>query len=221
MLRTIKRLLKDPRFKAFLSWLVACYIKFIFITSRVERDIHTDSIPYFRGEKNFIMAFWHGRMMMLAPFRPKGRTTHILISQHRDGKFISDIISHFGVKTLTGSSSRGGREAVVGALRLLKAGDNLGITPDGPRGPNHKAAPGVVAIAKLSGIPIVCCAFSSKRHKHFYSWDRFLIAYPFSHIFFSASQPIMIERDADNEQVREMIEERLNEQVARVDAKLL
>src|SRR5690606_23544539 len=138
-----------------------------------------------RGDANGVFAFWHGRMMLLPAFCPPKRKMHVLISLHRDGKLISQTIGRFGQETVSGSTSRGGKEAVSEILTLLENGANISITPAGPRGPAQVAAKGIAGVARLSGKPVSPVVFASTRAKHMRSWDRFMLALPFGRIFFS------------------------------------
>lgn len=210
-----KRLLKHPLTQSILSHLLAGYIRVVMITNRKEFHIHPDTEIFMRGEKNAIFAFWHGRMMLLPAINPP-RKMHVLISEHRDGKLISQVIHHFGQDTVVGSSSKGGTEAVRNIVRLLKKGDNISITPDGPRGPNQVAEAGIVTIAKLSGKQVIPVTFSASKHKRLKSWDRFMIAKPFGRIVFCIGAPIMIEQ-AD-EAARIAIETSMNNLVEQADA---
>lgn len=210
-----KRLLKHPLTQSILSFLLAGYIRLVFLTSRKKRVIHPDSAAIMRGEANAIFAFWHGRMMLLPAFNPP-RKMHVLISEHRDGKLISQVIRHFGQDTIVGSSSKGGSEAVRHIVRLLKKGDNISITPDGPRGPNQVAEAGIVTIAKLSNKPVLPVTFSSSNHKRLKSWDRFMLAKPFGRIVLCIGAPIMVEQ-AD-EQTRGKIETAMNNLLEQADA---
>lgn len=215
-----KRLLKHPRTQTLLSWLLAQYIRFVYYTSRKTRIIAPEALPYMRGEQNAIFAFWHGRMMMCPTIEPQKRKMHVLISFHRDGMLISQVIGHFGEATISGSSSKGGSAAVKEILRCLKNGDNVSITPDGPRGPIHVAEMGLVTVARLSGKPIIPATFSSSRHRRFKSWDRFMLALPFGRIVFCVGAPISVSREHDdtaNEQTRLMIETSMNQQVEQAD----
>jgi lysophospholipid acyltransferase (LPLAT)-like uncharacterized protein len=154
-------------------------------------------------------------MMMLPAINPPLKM-HVLISEHRDGKLISQVIRHFGQDTVVGSSSKGGTEAVRNIVRLLKKGDNISITPDGPRGPNQIAEAGIVTIAKLSGKPVIPVIFSATKHKRLGSWDRFMIVKPFGRIVFCVGAPIMIEQ-AD-EAARISVETSMNNLVEQADA---
>jgi lysophospholipid acyltransferase (LPLAT)-like uncharacterized protein len=116
--------------------------------------------------RNFIVAFWHGRQLMM-PFAYKGKRVSILISQHRDGELIARTVGHFGFHAARGSTTRGGARALRQLVQLARSGDDIGVTPDGPRGPRHTVQPGIVELAKLTGLPIFPLAFSASKKKSF------------------------------------------------------
>ena len=212
-----KRLLKAPATIAALAWLLALYIRFVYVTSRKERRIAPEAQAYMNGSDNGIFAFWHGRMMMMLPFRPPGRRMHVLSTPHRDGQLSSRIVRVFGNYTIYGSSTRGGHSAAREMLRVLEAGDNISITPEGPRGPVQVVQKGTMAIARLSGKPVIPVTFSSTRQKRFDSWDRFILPLAFGRIVFCVGAPIVVERHGDEEQMRLAIEQAMNRLVEEAD----
>lgn len=211
-----KKIIKHPATQDALAWLLAGYIRLVYVTSRKRFIYENLALPYMRGERNAIFAFWHGRMMMCPTICPPNHQMRVLISLHRDGKLISTVIGHFNQKTVSGSTSKGGREAVVEMLRALEANDNISITPDGPRGPFQKAAPGIVTLARLSGKPILPVTFSSTRHKRMRSWDKFMLALPFGRIVFCVGEPILVEGE-DDEQALAHVERAMNALVDKAD----
>jgi lysophospholipid acyltransferase (LPLAT)-like uncharacterized protein len=216
-----KRLLKHPRTITLLSYILASYMHLAYASSRKEILIDDEALPYMRGEQNAIFAFWHGRMMMLPLAYPKHVKMHVLISRHRDGMLISKVIEHFRLGTISGSSSRGGGSAVRTMLQMLEAGDNVGITPDGPRGPMQKiGGSGVVTVAKLSQKPIIPVTFSASRCVRLGSWDRFMVVRPFGRLTFCVGAPVHVPEDADTageEALREEVEHTLNRLVEIAD----
>ncbi len=116
--------------------------------------------------RNIILAFWHGQQLMI-PLGYRGSHPEILISQHRDGEIIYRIVKRFGFGAVRGSTTRGGQNALRQLIRLGRQGVDLVITPDGPKGPRHHVQPGVVALAKLTGLPIVPLAFACSKKKPF------------------------------------------------------
>ena len=113
-----------------------------------------------------IIAFWHGRQLMM-PLVYRGTSASILISQHRDGEIVANIMKNFGFDAIRGSSSRGGIQALRKLVSVGRQGQDLVITPDGPRGPACHVQMGVIFLAKLTGFPIVPLTFSCSKKKSF------------------------------------------------------
>lgn len=212
-----KRLLKAQGTQAAAAWLLAMYIRLVFATSRVVRHVDPSAMPYMQGNENGIFAFWHGRMMMMLAFKPKGRDMYVLSTPHRDGQLSSRVVRLFGNRTIYGSSSHGGMSAAREMIRALEGGGNICITPEGPRGPLQVVQKGTVAIAKLSGRPVLPVAFSSTRQKRFNSWDKFILPLPLGRIEFCVGAPLAVARDADEEQARRSIEHALNSELEKAD----
>jgi lysophospholipid acyltransferase (LPLAT)-like uncharacterized protein len=164
-----------------------------------------------KGER-IIFAFWHGRLLMM-PFAYPGKPLATLISQHRDGEYISRIAVVFGSRVIRGSATRGGVRAFKQMILALKEGFNLVITPDGPRGPRAKVKSGVIELAKLTGAPIVPVTFSAARRRFLKSWDAFLLPLPFSRAVYIWGEPIYVEPMATREEVakyQDILAERLD-----------
>jgi lysophospholipid acyltransferase (LPLAT)-like uncharacterized protein len=144
----------------------------------------------------------------------------MLISGHTDGRIIADAIAHFGLGTITGSKSKGGLAALRAMVRALTNGENIGVTPDGPRGPLMRISPGIIAAAKLTGAAIVPLTFASSRRIILGSWDRFHLALPFSRGAFLWGEPLYVPKDADQVQIealRLVLEARMNALTAEAD----
>lgn len=123
----------------------------------------TDAVDtLYREGQHIILAFWHGRQLMI-PLAYHGREVHILISQHRDGELISQVMSRFGYHSVRGSSTRGGTAALRQLIKLGRSGVDIAITPDGPKGPRYVAQPGAIQIAKVTGLPIMPLTFSCSK----------------------------------------------------------
>ena len=192
-----RRLMRHSAVSTVLSWLAARYIRLVWITGnwRVENagiagQLVTNGTP-------FIACFWHGRMLMIPNAWNYDARMSVLISHHRDGVFISRTLGHLGVGTIAGSSSRGGGGALITMTRALKRGEYLGITPDGPRGPRMRAAPGATTAARLSGAVLLPVSYSASRRRVLNSWDRFVIPLPFSRGIVRIGTPIEVPHDAD------------------------
>jgi len=116
----------------------------------------------FAQNKRVILAFWHAQQLMM-PLAIPGLKAHVLISQHRDGELIRRIVARFGLDAVRGSSTRGGAEAFRQLIRIGRAGGNLVLTPDGPKGPRQVAKVGVVQLARATGLPIIPMAFGCSK----------------------------------------------------------
>ena len=122
-------------------------------------------IDELRGQgRPMIFAFWHSRQLMM-PLAYRGRAANILISRHRDGELIHRIVRRFGLRSVRGSTTRGGGTAFRRMIELARAGEDVVITPDGPKGPRHVAKEGVIRLANATGLPIVPVAFGCSKKK--------------------------------------------------------
>ena len=81
-------------------------------------------------------------------------------------------------------------------LRVLGRGDMVVITPDGPRGPRRRAAPGVAQLAALAGVPVLPCAARTSRLRVLPSWDRMLLPLPFARGVLVLGPPVAVDRAA-------------------------
>ncbi|MCW5729857.1 MAG: lysophospholipid acyltransferase family protein [Alphaproteobacteria bacterium] len=168
----------------------------------------------------FIIAFWHGRLLMMPACWRTERTMRMLISRHRDGELIARVIAGFGLGSIRGSSREGAGQAIREMVRAIKAGECVGITPDGPRGPARRASDGAVAVARLTDAPILPAAYSAWPARQLASWDGFLLPLPFCRGVIAWGQPIEVPAMADPEALeacRLRVENELNELTERLD----
>jgi len=176
----------------------------------------------FLSEPEFpsIVAFWHGRMFLL-PFALKEYSDRvsILISRHRDGELISNIVEKMGFKTIRGSTGvgKGGERAFLRMVDWLEKKGVVAITPDGPRGPVEVVKRGIAKLSMKTGVPIYPLTFSSSRKIHLNSWDRFLIPLPFSRCKVVLGEPVLPEKFKDEESLRKEVELKLQSLTRKVD----
>jgi lysophospholipid acyltransferase (LPLAT)-like uncharacterized protein len=143
-----------------------------------------------------IVAMWHGDLLMqplnYKTFRPKGEIK-VIVSEHSDGKTIKKVVQYLGVGALSGSSTRGGAKALIGAIKTLRQGIDVAITPDGPRGPIYSIADGIVILSQKTNTNIVALSSIPTKYWKFNSWDKFVVPKPFGRIDFFVSKPFSIE----------------------------
>lgn len=179
-----------PPIGAALVWAIAA-------TIRPETRGHQEVDALYRSGANIILAFWHAQQLMI-PAGYRGTGAHVLISQHGDGEIIARIIARFGHQAVRGSSTRGGAGALRELIKLGRAGHDLVVTPDGPKGPRQVAKLGVIQLAKATGLPIIPLAFACSAKRLFSSWDRFMVPYPFSRGLFLYGKSMFVSRDGDD-----------------------
>ena len=114
----------------------------------------------------FIVCFWHARLLMM-PFAKKWGPIKVLISRHRDGEFIARVIRFFNVGTIRGSYRKMSVSSLREIIDNLKAGTDIAITPDGPKGPRYTVKSGIIELARLSGKTIVPVTYGSGKKKLF------------------------------------------------------
>ncbi len=128
---------------------------------------------------------WHNRLFMVAEafrrFR-KGRPLYSLVSASKDGAWLDAFFSEIGMRTVRGSSHNFGREAVVELIAKLRTGQDIGITPDGPRGPRHEFKPGALVVVRRAGATAMLLGGEYFRAHKLKSWDGFFIPWPFSRV---------------------------------------
>ncbi len=171
-----------------------------------------------------IWVFWHNCLFAapLTKTRFSGSApASALASASRDGAVIESVVTCFGVKTVRGSSSRRGVAALIALKKALKAGEQLFVTPDGPRGPRYHLQPGVVKLAQSSGAPIIPVRFTHSSSWRLKSWDRFHIPKPFSKVLISIGEAIQVPAELDEngfEKYRLKVEDVLREGVDDIPA---
>jgi len=137
-----------------------------------------------------VHVLWHGQMLPI--LWAHRQWTGVLISEHRDGEIIAQIVSRFGFYGIRGSTTRGGARALLECVQALKAGADVAITPDGPRGPRHSFAPGALVVAFRAGASIVPIVAHVSRRWTLRSWDAFEIPKPFARVTIVYGEPLRV-----------------------------
>ncbi len=161
---------------------------------RVDGREHLEALE--RAGRQPVMAFWHGRILPATWFFRR-RGIVVITSENFDGEWIARIIERFGYGTARGSTSRGGRKALLQLRRDMAAGKAAGFTVDGPRGPARKAQAGAVWLAGATGNPLLPFHAEAARHWTARSWDRTQVPKPFSPVALAIGAPIEVPRDPD------------------------
>ncbi len=186
--------------------IAAFFLHLVGRTSFVETWDHPSYLPYRRNMKPMIFGFWHNTQVFLSYHHRFEPTINIMVSQSKDGEYIAQVMAWMGINAVRGSSSRGGLRAFVEICQKAEKGEQIGFTPDGPRGPAYSVQDGIVIAAKRLGIPIVPLHTLSRRRLTFNTWDKFMIALPFSHIVVSHGQPFTLSEKVDDETAKAMVQ---------------
>lgn len=228
----MKNLLRNPFVSSLLGWIIWSYMALCNRTIRWTVEGDADARDMWAANNGVIIAAWHASILLL----PSGWNRHIrrwpaktraamLISMSRDGEAVAKAIRHLGLEAVRGSSTnkkkthdKGGRRALAEALKLLKNGGTICITPDGPRGPAEVAQNGPVVMAQRTDAPILPYAITSAPAKRLDTWDSLRIPYPFSRGAVVFGPAVMPSPDKDRETMRLELEEKLNTATRRAEA---
>lgn len=151
--------------------------------------------------KNVVAAFWHDELFPLIHLHRRQGIVAV-VSQSRDGEFLSQIMTRFGFKLARGSSRRGGAAALIAAKAAMREqGADVVFTVDGPRGPRHKVKAGAIYLAAKSGAPLVPIrVFMSRSLVFRKTWDQFQLPWPGARCRAVYGQPyqILAEQSAES-----------------------
>lgn len=190
------------------AWGLGRYLAFVHRTTRW--TLHAEeAVAALRDRPGPVVgAFWHERLPLMprvwiearrqVPHLGEHRAT-VLISHHRDGRLIADIVRRFPLDVVRGSSSKAGTAGLMALVKVLHAGRVAIITPDGPRGPCRVAAPGVARLAAGSGAPVFACAAATSRGLVLRSWDRMVVPFPFGRGALVIMPPIVVTRGEEED----------------------
>ena len=211
------------KFKLFIiPFLIRVIMGLITLTCRV-RWINKDAYQQaMQSDQDFILSMWHNSCT-IAAWVMKGSRITVMVSDSKDGEYVSRLAGYFGINTIRGSSSSGSEKAIRSALRLLAQKKPIAITPDGPRGPIYKMKSGALWFAASSKSPIIPLHIESSRQWVFNSWDKHCFPKPFSTIYVGVGDPIYLEREEleiDIDQVMLQVEEKMMHNVTTVREKL-
>jgi len=142
-----------------------------------------------------IWIFWHNRVLGMArglrgPYRKEKGV--VLTSASKDGEILARVIGSYGMEAARGSTSKRGSRAVLELKGWIERGYGVAITPDGPRGPRYKLAPGVIFLAQKTNLAIVPVHLNYASYWTLKSWDRFMIPKPFSRVEVIMDEPVSV-----------------------------
>ena len=183
-------------------YLLRLYLSFLRVRVVGEEAAHKQFSKYGR----VIAAVFHQRFLPALAYVTKFRNFKpiVMISQSSDGELIASLASRLGLVPVRGSSTRGGRDALMAILRALKKNPGVIHIVDGPTGPKGVVKPGLMAMAQVTGAPIFPIIISAEKAWVMRSWDRFLVPKPFSTVTIRWGDPFPVPRGTRPEQLEEL-----------------
>ena len=161
-----KIIIKNYFIQQLLALVSAIYIKLVTLTSSIIiKNIESPQF-YWQNNKPFILAFWHSQLMMISYCWNSETKINILASGHSDGRFGAIVGRYFKLNNIPTSSNEKSI-SLKPVFTLLKNSQYIGITPDGPRGPNQKVSEGIIKISKATQVPIIPIGFASSKFRDF------------------------------------------------------
>lgn len=209
------------------AWLGRTLLALLGATWRVEIEGKETLARLLADKKPHILSFWHNRTVIAAYFLSrqllkKGLNITLLASQSRDGELVTRLVAGWGVETVRGSATRGGREALRGIFKAItQKGSSPLVVPDGPQGPLYGFKAGAAVLAQMSGAPILPMGFAASSSWRLKSWDKLIVPRPFSRVVVVVGEPQYLAKDLAGEvfeQERLRLEALLAELTSRAEA---
>lgn len=204
----MKGLVRSPLVQNLLAGVVFLYVELIIATLRWRIENRAPADLAMTSNDGLIGLFWHGRIAHAMACRPilRDKPRRVMISLSRDGDFITKAARWLRIPTLRGSTgkrdaggSKGGSTAFRVALKALRDGEVMIMTPDGPRGPHQVLQPGAVQLARAADAPVFLMGLAAGASIRLGSWDEGRLPLPFARAALVLEGPLRVASDADSE----------------------
>jgi len=199
-----KRILLWPLVKLVRLWGMS--LRFV----ATEEDVRNCS----KCDEPVAFVLWHNRLFLASEVHRRYRShrpLHALISASKDGAMLTAFFAMVGgLQAVRGSSSNFAREAATALIDVMRRGDDIGITPDGPRGPCYDFKPGAVIVPRRANAPILLLGGEFEAAWQLKSWDRFYLPKPFSRVRLRC-ELITVDQLADRDAAIARLQTRLRE----------
>ena len=179
----------------FAGWAIAFVLRLLYRTLRVRCLDPAGVLDRLARGERAVFAFWHDTLvllpLMVTTVYPPAHVA-VMLSWHRDAEIAAQAIRRLGLRAVRGSGTRGWLGALRGLLAAHARGELIAVVPDGPRGPRHEAQPGVVQLARATGLPIVAIGAAARPARRLGSWDRLQLPAPFARVTLVLSAPLAV-----------------------------
>ncbi len=194
-------------------WVLGTLIRIWSRTIRI-RMAPEDRQVFSQTDVPVALVIWHNRLFLSAEsirrFRG-GKPFHGIVSASKDGAWLVGFFELMGIKAIRGSSSWGAREAANAMIKTARSGLDIGITPDGPRGPIYEFKPGGLIITRRAKVPMLLVGMQFNRVKQLRSWDRFIVPWPFSSMTMKCQKVMPEDLPKDRHEATAELERRMRE----------
>jgi lysophospholipid acyltransferase (LPLAT)-like uncharacterized protein len=185
-------------------------VHFFWLTSR--KKFHGTNGKH--KQKQYVVVSWHAELLMIPVFynylrKGTSQKASVIVSKHFDGEMLAKLFEYLHIIPMRGSTKKGAKEVLFAALRSAREGNDILISPDGPRGPRHHLQNGAIAIALKMKLPLMILNYKPRSYWQLNSWDRMIIPKPFTQLDFYY-QEYSIE-DMELEEAKEYIQNKMME----------
>lgn len=205
----MKALLRSPIIARMLGFVIWSWMALVARSTRWQIEGGDAARTAWSDPRGLLVPAWHEQILLLPsgwsrqmrfwPRRPGN--VSMLVSLSRDAEPVARALDHLGVTTIRGSRAnskkkdkeKGGLRAVAEAVRLLKSGGVLCVTPDGPRGPALEVSSGPILMAQRAGALILPYALATTHARRLSSWDRMILPLPFGRGAIVFGEPIEVD----------------------------
>jgi len=188
-------------------WTLSIRMRYAPENGRDELRMHPEPI---------VLTLWHNRLFLAGEWHNryrKDKRIYGLISASKDGAWLETFYGWTGIRAIRGSQNRRGMQAIRELVKVINVGHNdVGITPDGSRGPKYQAKPGAMAVAKITKAPVLLLSFEYTHALRLKSWDGFVIPFPFSSVKVTTKLigSDFLSKDRTLEEAAQFVEDKLN-----------
>jgi lysophospholipid acyltransferase (LPLAT)-like uncharacterized protein len=168
-----------------------------------------------------VVVSWHAELLMIPLFynywrkkeakreKKSPREASVIVSKHFDGEMLAKLFMYLNITPMRGSTKKGAKEVLFASFRSAKNGNDILISPDGPRGPRHQLQNGAIAIALKMKLPIKVLNYKPHSYWQLGSWDKMIIPKPFTQLDFYCQEYSV--DGMELEEAKEYIQKRLME----------
>ena len=178
----------------------------------VSGEHNRDLVKQGSEKGGYLLACWHETVLTVSQHQ-KGIPFCALCSLSSIGQAVAYMMRQMGFHPISGSRTRGGKEARDEILEFLDKGVPTAITVDGSKGPRRYVKPGIIDLAKKGGVQILPVFTLPDRKWIFNSWDRFRLPKPFAKVIIVYGEPIEIPADIKSEEYesyQEIVKQKLD-----------